>query len=306
MGADKLLGNGDMLFLWPGTSTLIRGQGTYLSDDEINSVIASVATTEPDFVTELVQLKTTDETAAAADASKTNHRDDLYEAAVEIVIREGRGSVSLLQRALGIGYGRAARLVDYMAEDGIVGNYNGSQAREVMITLEQWAEMCAGGQAGGQNAPATAAAATVEPPRRPGGEILLAAPERRSPRVPLAGPASAIAEDDGPRPSVALRNDDEDLEEEDAYDDEEEEDDEDEADDEDEFGEEDDDEEEDEELDDDAVDFAEAPFDDGDAEAFDEEEGHPAGAFHGEEEDDGPGDAPHRATPRPRRRAGGG
>ena len=57
MGADKLLGNGDMLFLWPGTSTLIRGQGTYLSDDEINRVIAAVATTEPQFVKELVQLK---------------------------------------------------------------------------------------------------------------------------------------------------------------------------------------------------------------------------------------------------------
>ena len=58
MGADKLLGNGDMLFLWPGTSTLLRGQGTYVSDDEINSVIAFVGTTEPQFVKELVQLKT--------------------------------------------------------------------------------------------------------------------------------------------------------------------------------------------------------------------------------------------------------
>ncbi len=54
-------------------------------------------------------------------------RDELYAAAVDIVVREGRGSVSLLQRALGIGYGRAARLVDYMAVDGIVGNYAGSQ-----------------------------------------------------------------------------------------------------------------------------------------------------------------------------------
>src|SRR6187397_25389 len=65
----------------------------------------------------------------------------MYEQAIDVVVREGRGSVSLLQRALGIGYGRAARLVDYMAEDGIVGNYNGSQAREVLLTLEQWAEM---------------------------------------------------------------------------------------------------------------------------------------------------------------------
>jgi S-DNA-T family DNA segregation ATPase FtsK/SpoIIIE len=65
-------------------------------------------------------------------------RDDLYEQAIEIVLREGRGSVSLLQRALGIGYGRAARLIDFMAEDGIVGQYNGSQAREVLFTPEEW------------------------------------------------------------------------------------------------------------------------------------------------------------------------
>ena len=65
---------------------------------------------------------------------KLPNRDELYEAAVDIVVREGRGSVSLLQRALGIGYGRAARLIDFMAEDGIVGHYNGSQAREVLLT----------------------------------------------------------------------------------------------------------------------------------------------------------------------------
>ena len=67
-------------------------------------------------------------------------RDELYEPAIEIVIREGRGSCSLLQRALGIGYGRAARLIDFMAEDGIVGAYNGSNAREVLYTPEQWRE----------------------------------------------------------------------------------------------------------------------------------------------------------------------
>lgn len=101
MGADKLLGNGDMLFLRPGTSSLIRGQGTYLSDDEIGKVIDAVATTEPQFVRELVQLKTDDN----AEAPTLSKRDDLYEGAVDIVVREGRGSVSLLQRSLGIGYG---------------------------------------------------------------------------------------------------------------------------------------------------------------------------------------------------------
>ena len=66
MGADKLLGNGDMLFLWPGFSTLIRGQGTYLSDDEINRVIESVATSEPQYVKELVQLKAAEPGAEGA------------------------------------------------------------------------------------------------------------------------------------------------------------------------------------------------------------------------------------------------
>jgi S-DNA-T family DNA segregation ATPase FtsK/SpoIIIE len=140
MGAEKLLGNGDMLFLLPGTSTLLRGQGTYLSDDEISRVVDFVATDAPQFASELLQLKTKEELEAAG-AGGFQNRDELYESAVDIVVRERRGSVSLLQRALGIGYGRAARLVDYMAEDGIVGEYNGSQAREVLISLEQWDEM---------------------------------------------------------------------------------------------------------------------------------------------------------------------
>ena len=71
-------------------------------------------------------------------------RDELYESAIDVVVREGRGSVSLLQRALGIGYGRAARLVDFMAEDGIVGQYAGSQAREVLITIDDWERMQSG------------------------------------------------------------------------------------------------------------------------------------------------------------------
>ncbi|HEV3415415.1 MAG TPA: DNA translocase FtsK, partial [Pirellulales bacterium] len=102
-------------------------------------VVDFVGTSEPQFVKELVQLKAAD--PAAGKGADLRSRDEFYEAAVDIVIREGRGSVSLLQRALGIGYGRAARLIDFMAEDGIVGAYNGSQAREVLITLDQWADM---------------------------------------------------------------------------------------------------------------------------------------------------------------------
>ena len=143
MGADKLLGNGDMLFLWPGTSTLVRGQGTFLSDDEINSIVDSVSTGEQDFVKELVHLKIEDKEDGGGPSALKN-RDDLYEDAIETVIREGRGSVSLLQRALGIGYGRAARLVDFMAEDGIVGAYAGSQAREILMTMDDWRKMQGG------------------------------------------------------------------------------------------------------------------------------------------------------------------
>jgi S-DNA-T family DNA segregation ATPase FtsK/SpoIIIE len=138
MGADKLLGKGDMLFLQPGTSTLIRAQGTYASDDEINRVVEYLEC-DPCYVQELVQLKPDGPTEGKGSfLDSLRARDELYEQAIEIVLREGRGSVSLLQRALGIGYGRAARLIDFMAEDGIVGPYNGSNAREVLYTPEQW------------------------------------------------------------------------------------------------------------------------------------------------------------------------
>lgn len=135
-GADRLLGNGDMLFLAPGTSNLSRAQGTFVGDDEVNGIIDYFSEYEPEYSDELSQLSTS---GAATSADKMLQRDELYEAAIDVIVREGRGSVSLLQRALGIGYGRAARLVDYMAEDGIVGDYNGSQAREVLFTPEHWA-----------------------------------------------------------------------------------------------------------------------------------------------------------------------
>jgi S-DNA-T family DNA segregation ATPase FtsK/SpoIIIE len=138
MGADKLLGKGDMLFLQPGTSSLVRAQGTYASDEEIRRVVESLEG-EPCYAPELVQLPTRRGEGDFLDHVRS--RDELYEAAIEVILREGRGSVSLLQRALGIGYGRAARLIDFMAEDGIVGAYNGSNAREVLYTPEQWEEV---------------------------------------------------------------------------------------------------------------------------------------------------------------------
>ncbi len=162
MGADKLLGNGDMLFLWPGTSSLLRGQGTYLGDDEIEMVTASVSKHGQNFVNELVNLKVEEAGDAPTNSENLRKRDDLYESAIDCVVREGRGSVSLLQRTLGIGYGRAARLIDFMAEDGIVGPYNGSQAREVVISIEQWQQI----QEGGEIHTAPAAATEPAKPRR--------------------------------------------------------------------------------------------------------------------------------------------
>ena len=179
MGADKLLGNGDMLFLSPGTSTLIRGQGTFLSDDEINAVVDQCSTGEQNFVTELVNLKVDDGSGETSDGIK--NRDDLYEQAVEVVIREGRGSISLLQRSLGIGYGRAARIVDFMAEDGIVGPYAGSKTRQVVVTMEDWNRMknAANGRAGEPAALPTASVSPItrreacgeHPSSRPSGDI---------------------------------------------------------------------------------------------------------------------------------------
>ena len=139
-GADKLLGAGDMLYLAPGTSDLIRGQGTFVSDEEVMRVIDFFADQEPQYSQEIVQVTSAARSGGKSAGSEPRERDDLYEQAVEVVIREGRGSVSLLQRALGVGYGRGARMIDWMAEDGIVGSYNGSQAREVIMTLDQWEE----------------------------------------------------------------------------------------------------------------------------------------------------------------------
>ena len=138
-GADKLLGMGDMLLLQNGT--LLRAQGAYVGDREIEAVVDAVATDTPNYDSELLNLKSRDEAEGGGGATgeKLRERDPQYEQAVEIVIREQRGSTSLLQRALGIGYGKASRLIDFMAEDGIVGGFNGSNARQVLVTPDEWA-----------------------------------------------------------------------------------------------------------------------------------------------------------------------
>jgi S-DNA-T family DNA segregation ATPase FtsK/SpoIIIE len=138
MGAERLLGNGDMLFLIPGTSHIIRAQGTFVSDVEIIRVSQYLERYPVEFNRELLQIQVSGGPGGKDRTAALKERDELYEPAIEIVIREGRGSCSLLQRALGIGYGRAARLIDFMAEDMIVGEFKSGSAREVLYTWEQW------------------------------------------------------------------------------------------------------------------------------------------------------------------------
>lgn len=133
-GAETLLGQGDMLFLKPGTSELVRSQGAFLDDNEIRDVVKFLKdVAQPQFSQELMQLNTIDLSAAK--------KDDLFEDAVRVVLETQRGSVSLLQRRLGIGYARASRIIETMGATGLLGEYKGSQAREVVMTLEEYDAM---------------------------------------------------------------------------------------------------------------------------------------------------------------------
>ncbi len=131
-GGEVLMGQGDMLFLPPGSSKLVRAQGTFVDDEELRRVVKHCREQRaPQYHPELVRIP-------GSDAAGGGERDELFDQAVEIVLETGRGSVSLLQRRLTIGYGRASRLIDQMYEAGIVGEYKGSQAREVNLTKEEW------------------------------------------------------------------------------------------------------------------------------------------------------------------------
>jgi S-DNA-T family DNA segregation ATPase FtsK/SpoIIIE len=152
MGAEKLLGLGDMLFLIPGTSHIVRAQGTYVSDGEVNRICQYLERYPVEFSRELVQLQVSGGPGGKDRGAALKERDELYEPAIEIIIREGRGSCSLLQRALGIGYGRAARLIDFMAEDGIVGEFKSGSAREVLYSWEEWEALKNGGEPAGVSA----------------------------------------------------------------------------------------------------------------------------------------------------------
>lgn len=136
-GGEVLMGQGDMLFLPPGGSKLIRAQGTFVDDDELRAVVRHCREQRsPTFHPELVRLP-----GGNGGGEGTDQRDELFDQAVDIILESGRGSVSLLQRRLTIGYGRASRLIDQMYAAGIVGEYKGSQAREVIVTKDEWEAM---------------------------------------------------------------------------------------------------------------------------------------------------------------------
>jgi S-DNA-T family DNA segregation ATPase FtsK/SpoIIIE len=133
-GGETLLGQGDMLFLRPGTSDLVRAQGAYVDDQEVKNVVKFLKdVAEPEYHPELMQLN-------RIDTSMIGH-DELFDDAVRIVLETRRGSVSLLQRRLSIGYARASRIIEMMAAAGILGEYKGSQAREVVMTMEEYEAM---------------------------------------------------------------------------------------------------------------------------------------------------------------------
>jgi DNA segregation ATPase FtsK/SpoIIIE, S-DNA-T family len=133
VGAEKLLGKGDMLFLPPGTSKLVRAQGTFTTDSELHKIVDFLKKQgEPEYVTEIKE-KMEDQTVDIPDVSED---DELLDAAIEIVRQTRRASTSSLQRRLRIGYTRAARIMDLLEEKGLVGPPRGSDPREILIDLD--------------------------------------------------------------------------------------------------------------------------------------------------------------------------
>ena len=131
-GAEKLIGKGDMLFLPAGTGKPIRLQSPLISTEEVDHIIKHVRKQPkfPPYELKLIRTRTT----VGPGSAKAFEQDELFENAREIVIRHQQGSISLLQRKLKIGYARAARLIDELEEEGVVGPGRGSKARDVLIS----------------------------------------------------------------------------------------------------------------------------------------------------------------------------
>lgn len=130
-GAEKLLGNGDMLYLAAGQPEALRVHGAFLSSEETERIVESIRKQELTLSSE--QPTEQQEEDEAAEESDSDANDPLFKEACEVVIRHKQGSVSLLQRRLGIGYQRAARLIDRLEQAGVVSPYDGSKARDVLV-----------------------------------------------------------------------------------------------------------------------------------------------------------------------------
>jgi S-DNA-T family DNA segregation ATPase FtsK/SpoIIIE len=133
MGAEHLLGKGDMLFLPPGSSRLIRVHGAFVTETEINRVVdfwKEQAT--PEYDQSFLVAPPADDAEPESEEAAPGRQDPLYEEAVRIVLEMGKASTSTLQRRLRLGYGRAARILDMMQRDGIIGPPDGSKPREVL------------------------------------------------------------------------------------------------------------------------------------------------------------------------------
>ena len=152
-GAEKLVGKGDMLYAPLGAGKPTRVQGCFISPEEIEQVVEFVKQTgEAQYsdeviakIEESIQEKDKGGKGAAAPEPAGDEGDELLPAAVDVVLETGQASVSMLQRRLKLGYSRAARLVDQMEERGIVGPFEGSKPRQLLITRAQWQEMQMGG-----------------------------------------------------------------------------------------------------------------------------------------------------------------
>lgn len=132
-GAEKLLGRGDMLFMPMGASKPIRVQGAFMSDQEVETIVHYVRSQGEAEYDESIVPELDD-----ASMAEEEPQDELYEQAVQIVLEAKQASVSLLQRRMRVGYTRAARLIDYMEGRGVIGPYEGSKPREVLMSLEQY------------------------------------------------------------------------------------------------------------------------------------------------------------------------
>lgn len=132
-GADKLLGRGDMLFIEPGASRPVRAQCSLISDKEIERITSFIKNQRPpDYIPDILELH------KKTGGFKKFEKDEVYEEAVKLVLETRQASVSVLQRRLGVGYQRAGRLIDMMEDEGVVGPYQGSKPRDVLMTQEEY------------------------------------------------------------------------------------------------------------------------------------------------------------------------